>query len=487
MESNAFIIFGATGDLTARKLLPALYNLAVEGKLSEKFFCVSIGRRVKNHLQFIEETKTSIEMFSRNKFDNDIWDNLKSKFFYFEMSFDEEEKYKELDEFLKKKEEEFDTKGNRIYYLAVSPDYFEVIVNHLYINNMTRTDEISWKRVMIEKPFGNDLASAKKLSKVITTAFKEENTYRIDHYLGKEMLQNIMVLRFSNEIFEPIWNNRYIDHIQIISSETQGIQNRGGYYEKSGALKDMLQNHLMQILSVVAMESPVNLDTESIRDEKVKVLRSIRKMDESYIKTNIVKAQYGKSSHDSSLKSYREEEKVDKNSNVETFVAAKFMVDNYRWNGVPFYILTAKRMPKTITQVVIQFKSFSNLLYKKSDEKIENNKLIIRIQPDEGIHFSFNAKKLGSSDEIRKIQMDYCQNNVIGYNSPEAYEMLILAAVKGDKTMFTRWDEVEYSWEIIDNIIDKWDNDNIEIYESNSYGPTKAIDLIEKDNRKWEL
>lgn len=487
MDKSSFIIFGGTGDLTARKLIPAIYNLAYDKIVDENFFVVLIGRRDKKEDEIFDELKKSIKKFSNHSYKEEIIKFVSERLYYFRMSFDDASKYAQLEMFLKDLENKYSTNGNRIYNLAVSPNYFETIVKLLDENGMAKSEK-SWRRVMIEKPFGKDLKSARHLSKVITGIFGEDSTYRIDHYLGKQMLRNIMAIRFSNAFFEPMWNNKYIDHVQIISSETVGVGSRGGYYENSGALKDMVQNHLLQLLSVTAMEPPVDLETESIRDEKVKVLKSLRKIDAQSVKSNIVRAQYiGANVDGSYVKGYKEEEKVSEKSMTETYFAGEIYIDNYRWYGVPFYITTGKSLAKKTTEVVIQFKPISKVLYLADGNDIPANQLIIKIQPDEGIYFRFNAKKLDSSDGIEPVKMNYCQSCMVGYNSPEAYETLISSAIKGEKSLFTRWDEVEYSWQFIDSIITAWKEEETPVYtyKVGSFIPAEACNLISKKGRKW--
>ena len=482
---NAMVIFGGTGDLTKRKLVPALYNLLIEERLPDNFFVVALGRRDKTTEEFVKEMEDAVKEFSRNSFDTDIWENLKTRIFYYRLNFNGTEEYLEFDTELCKLEHKFQTKGNRLFYLAVSPEYFGVIVEKLHEFGLA-SDNGSYKRVVIEKPFGKDLESAKALSKHITHAFGEENIYRIDHYLGKEMLQNIMVIRFANAFFEPIWNNKYIDHIQITSTETLPVEERGGYYEKAGAMKDMLQNHLLQLLTITAMEPPVRLDTESIRDEKVKVLKGLKIYNEDEVSDYVVRGQYGPNS-EKEYNGYRQERRTDEQSDIETYIALKIEIENFRWAGVPFYIRTGKRLKEKTVEVVIQFKSLAKILYLKELDEMMPNQLIIRIQPTEGVFLRFNAKKPGQANDVVPVKMDFCQNCEVGYNSPEAYERLLYDAMKGEKTLFTRWDEVEYSWRFVDAIQRAWDQERPDFpnYEAGSHGPKAADALIEKDGRRW--
>ncbi len=484
--SYTMVIFGGTGDLAHRKLLPAVYNLKHEKMLPEDFAIVAIGRQNKTNDGYREEIYNSIKQFSRLDIDIEIWNSLKNRIYYRRMDFLAAETYQELNKYLSEVDKKHKINGNRMYYMAVAPEYFKSIVENLNSFCMTQKAD-SWNRVVIEKPFGRDLSSAKYLNDKIVKVFKEENTYRIDHYLGKEMLQNIMVIRFANMLFEPLWNNKYIDHIQISSSETVGVENRGGYYEKAGAMRDMVQSHMLQLLSLIAMEPPNDLETKSIRDEKVKVLKSLRKIKTEAIKENVVRGQYGPSeSEDERILGYREEKKVSLDSNTETFVALKINIQNFRWSGVPFYIRTGKRMKKKSTEIIVQFKSMQSILYFEEKEVLPNM-LVIKIQPTEGIFLQFNAKEPGTHRNIIPVQMDFCQNCQVGINSPEAYERLLSDVLKGDTTLFTRWDEVEYAWKFVDQILESW-NDNDPVfpnYEPGSWGPEGSNMLLQKDVRNW--
>ncbi|MDF2547636.1 MAG: glucose-6-phosphate dehydrogenase [Anaerosolibacter sp.] len=484
--SCTMIIFGGTGDLAHRKLMPAIYNLLHEKLLPENFAVVAVGRKEKTSEGYREEIYHSIREFSRFKVDEGTWNHLKDRIYYRTLDFLQEEAYISLEAFLRDKADQYHTKGNRVYYMAVAPEYFEGIVDKLHRHCMGG-DVAGWQRVVIEKPFGRDLSSAKYLNDKIVQVFQEENTYRIDHYLGKEMLQNIMVLRFANMIFEPLWNNRFIDHIQITSSETVGVENRGDYYERSGAMRDMVQSHMLQLLSLIAMEPPNDLDTESIRNEKVKVLKALKKIEGKDVVENTVRGQYGSYEADNGkTPGYREEVRVDHRSVTETFVALRIFIENFRWAGVPFYIRTGKRMPEKSTEILIQFKTMENILYFK-DKQLQPNILVIRIQPMEGVFFQFNAKEPGTRQRIIPVEMDFCQNCRVGINSPEAYERLLYDVMRGDATLFARWDEVEYAWKFIDSILEGW-KDHIPVfpnYEAGTWGPKEADELLEKDQRNW--
>ncbi|MFZ5969672.1 MAG: glucose-6-phosphate dehydrogenase [Bacillota bacterium] len=484
--SCAMIIFGGTGDLTHRKLLPAIYNLQYHNSLPPNFVVVAIGRKEKTNETYREEIYRSIKQFSKLKVEDHVWDRIRDRIFYKEVDFLQQEAYAHLNRYLEEIEEKHHTKGNRIYYMAVAPEYFEGIVDNLHRYCVDENKE-KWQRIVIEKPFGRDFASAKYLNNRIVKVFKEENTYRIDHYLGKEMLQNIMVIRFANMLFEPLWNNRYIDHIQISSNETVGVENRGRYYEKAGAMRDMVQSHMLQLLSLVAMEPPNDLDPESVRDEKVKVLKALKKISSKGIREHVVLGQYGSSHEGHENIGYREEKDVDAASMTETFVALKVFVENFRWTGVPFYIRTGKRMPVKSTEIVIQFKSMENILYFK-ENKMDANMLIIKIQPTEGVFLQFNTKEPGTKNKIVPVQMDFCQNCQTGINSPEAYERLLYDVMRGDSTLFARWDEVEYAWKFTDRIIENWDREKLPFpnYEAGTWGPEASDILLQKDHRAWK-
>jgi len=483
------VIFGGTGDLAHRKLYPAIYNLFLSGILPDNFALVSVGRRIKSNEEFRKEAAESILRFSRpNSGDESKLREILARFYYHVAEFYDIEAYKSLKSLLNDLDEKYGIEGNRIFYLAVAPEHFAPVVERIDRVGLHSNGVDSWSRVVIEKPFGKDLKTARELNSAITKVFDEDSIYRIDHYLGKEMLQNIMVIRFANTLFEPLWNNRYIDHIQITSSETVGVESRGGYYEGAGALRDMMQNHMLQLLMLTAMEPPVNLDTQSIRDEKVKVLKALSPLEEEKVLRNVVRGQYGPGIIDGEkVKGYRQEEKVSPDSNTETFVAMKVMIDNIRWGGVPFYLRTGKRMPYKTTEITVQFYNSPEVLYFKEFKGLQPNALVIKIQPQEGVLLQFNTKKPGQGTQIIPVAMDFCQNCNEGSVSPDAYERLLFDVLRGDSTLFTRWDEVEYSWRFIDNIAAVWrkEQPNFPNYSAGTWGPEEAKELIEKDGRKW--
>lgn len=479
--ANGLILFGGTGDLTKRKLLPAIYNLYIDNLLPDHFFILSVGRREKSTEQYRQDIKQAIESFSRNKLDSEKWESISQKIYYYKMDFTKEQGYAELGAYIKELESKHNTQRNRVFYLAISPDAFGTVVANLSKHKLANK-YAGTKRVVIEKPFGRDLESAKTLNKQISKVFDEDDIYRIDHYLGKEMLQNIMVIRFANAAFEPIWDSKHIDHVQITSAETLGVEERGGYYEKSGALRDMVQNHLLQFLSLIAMDEPKSLDTEDIRDEKVKVLKSLEIYSDHGVRQNVIRGQYD-SDKSNKLLAYRQENRISDTSDTETYVALKLNINNKRWQGVPFYIRTGKRMKKKGVHAIIQFKNKYRDLYGDANA----NQLAIQIQPKEGVNFKFNAKQPGDGSEVIPVNMDFCQNCIVGYNSQEAYERLLLDVMKGDKTLFTRWDEVMHSWKFIDSINNAWQKEkpNFPNYSSYTFGPKQADELMQRDNREW--
>src|SRR5215471_1299440 len=482
------VIFGATGDLTHRKLMPALYNLAADGELPPAVTVIGFARRPKSDDDFRKEMEEAVKKFSRQTVRDEIWKNFGQSIFYHQSDFSDESGFKKLAERLDTIDKERGTRGNRLFYFAVAPEQFEPILKHLKTVGLNKAREGSWARVIIEKPFGTDLASARELNRVVSNSFSEEQTYRIDHFLGKETAQNILVLRFANSIFAPLWNRRYIDHLQITAAETLGVEGRAGYYEGAGALRDMVQNHLLQLLCLVAMEAPTDLSADSIRDEKVKVVRSLRHFTPDQVAANVVRAQYAEGAiNGKPVPAYRSEEKVDPKSMIDTFVALRLHIDNWRFWNVPVYMRVGKRLPKSATEISVHFKKAPMVLFNK--ETNEANVLVIRIQPDEGISLRIQAKMPGTSFRIEPVKMDFHYGTSFGKASPEAYERLLLDAMSGDATLFARRDEVEQAWAFIDPIEDAWHakNDVPELffYPAGSWGPEAADDLLARDSRTW--
>lgn len=481
------VIFGATGDLTHRKLIPALYNLAADGELPPAVTVIGFARREKSDDDFRHEMEEATRQFSRQPVRDEIWKPFAESIFYLQSEFADEGGFRRLAECLAKMDKERGTRGNRLFYFAVAPDQFEPILKNLKKVGLNESAPGSWTRVIVEKPFGSDLDSARELNRLIHSSFSENQTYRIDHFLGKETAQNILVLRFANAIFEPLWNTRYIDHLQITAAETLGVETRGGYYETAGALRDMVQNHLLQLLCLVAMEPPTDLDADSIRDEKVKVVRSLRPMTD--IAGNVVRGQYTAGAiNGKPVPDYREEEKVDPKSTVETFVALRLHIDNWRWADVPVYMRVGKRLPKSATEISVHFKKAPAILFNKEAVTLDQNVLVIRIQPDEGISLRMQAKVPGTSLRIEPVKMDFHYGTSFGKASPEAYERLLLDAMSGDATLFARRDEVEEAWAFIDPIEEAWhakDAPKLCFYPAGSWGPEEADDLLARDGRAW--
>lgn len=483
-----FFIFGATGDLARRKLFPAIYSLYREGKLGERFAVIGVARRPRTNDQFREDVTNSIEEFCRYKIDGDTeWNDFVKHFEYKSLDINNVDGFRELDEQTRALEREFNIEGNRLFFLALAPELFGSVSQNLSKGGMLNTK--GWHRLVIEKPFGYDLESAIQLNEQLNEVFLEEEIYRIDHYLGKEMVQNIEVIRFANQFFEPLWNKNHIANIQITLSETVGVEERGGYYDHSGALRDMGQNHILQLLAMIAMEPPSRMVPEDIRDEKVKVLRSLRAYaTPEEVESNVVRGQYTTGTlKGKALPGYRQEEKVNPESNTETYFAAKVFVDNFRWAGVPFYIRTGKRLPVKTTEVVVEFKGMPTNVYLGQKHNLEPNLLVIRVNPMEGIYVKINAKRPGSELSIQPLAMDFCQSCMVGINSPEAYERLIFDAARGDSTYFTRWDEVSSAWTFVDKIAAAWaaNPSNIEHYPAGSWGPESATELLAQDGFHW--
>jgi glucose-6-phosphate 1-dehydrogenase len=495
LDPCVLVIFGATGDLTGRKLAPAIYNLGRDGMLPANFACVGFARREKTHEAFREELKTDINSYSRVKpIDESFWKGFQEQIFYHQSEFDKDEGYERLAIFLKQLDTSHATRGNRVFYLSVQPKYFPIIIEklskHGLIYNPHQVTD-SWSRVIIEKPFGHDLTSAAELQKNIAGHLDESQIYRIDHYLGKETVQNILVFRFANAIFESLWNYKHVDQVQITVAEDIGIGSRGHFFEEEGLLRDVVQNHMMQLLTLVAMEPPVSLKANAIRDEKVKVLQSIRPLTESDFQNHVVRGQYGPGFIDGKpVPGYRQEEDVDPKSNVETYLAARLFIDNWRWAGVPFYLRGGKRLPKKGTEVAVIFKDAPGVLFNQHGRKNDPNVLAIRIQPDEGIAMKINCKVPGPSSPIQPVKMDFRYGSYFGQSPPEAYERLIWDCILGDSTLFARVDEVEQSWQILTPILKHWSEHppkDFPNYPSGSWGPKQADEMIAKDNRSWRI
>lgn len=495
VEPCIMVIFGATGDLTGRRLLPALYNLAHDGELPAHFVCVGFARRPKTHEQFKEEMLEDINTYSRTKpVDPSVWESFSQSLFYHRSEFDNDEGYESLDAFLKELDQRFGTRGNRIYYLSTPPSYFPLIVEKLHAHKLIyphNSEDKKWSRLIIEKPFGHDLNSAQQLQKELTLHLDEQQIYRIDHWLGKETVQNLMAFRFTNPIFESLWNNKNIDHIQITVSEDIGIGTRGHFFEEAGNLRDMLQNHVLQLLTLVAIEPPTNFGAPAIRSEKVKVLESIRPFTPEQLNTNIVRGQYGPGFvNGEKALGYREEKDVSPTSNIETYVAAQLYIDNWRWGGVPFFVRAGKRMPKRSTEIAITFKRAPGFIRLLDERRATANVLVIRIQPDEGISLKFNCKVPGLHALLQPVKMDFQYGSFFGSQPPEAYERLICDCMAGDNTLFAGIDEVLASWRLFTPVLQNWEKSpppQFPNYPAGSWGPPEADTLIGRTGRQWRL
>ena len=489
----AVIIFGASGDLTKRKLMPGLYNLALSRALPGGFAVVGVARRQQSDEIFRQAMREGVGKFSRRKIlDEAVWSDFERGVSYVSGTFEDPKTYTDLAKHLDALEQERGIGKNRLFYLAVSPNDFGTITRHLKEANLVKPpsrDTTEWTRVVFEKPFGHDLASARALNDTIASVFDESQVFRIDHYLGKETVQNLLVFRFANSLFEPVWNREHVDHVQITVAEEIGVEGRGKFYEQTGVTRDIVENHLMQLLCLTAMEPPISLAADSVRDEKVKVLRSLRAMDRSKVPENVIRGQYGRGFvRGDDVPAYREEPDVAPDSRIETYVAMRVFVDNWRWGGVPFYVRAGKRMARRVTEVAIQFKKVPHGLFRAPDGGIRPNVLAMRIQPDEGIALRFISKEPGQQTILRDVAMDFRYGTAFGSNTPEAYERLLLDAMRGEATLFTRRDEVEAQWEYIDHVFDAWANEASTpppAYASGSWGPEQADDLLAHDGRRW--
>jgi glucose-6-phosphate 1-dehydrogenase len=480
-EPCAMVIFGASGDLTKRKLFPALYALAYRDLLPENFGVVGVARSKLSDDEFRDRMKAAVQEFGRDEFREDVWGWLAGGMHY---STSEVSGLDEIDpvvDALRDLDERRGTKGNRVYYLAVPPDAFEPIVETLGKRRVAQ----GWTRLIVEKPFGHDLESARELNALLQRNFEENEIFRIDHYLGKETVQNMLAFRFSNGIFEPIWNRQFIDHVQITVAEAMGIEARAAYYEKAGAIRDIFQNHMLQLLALTAMEPPIDFTPDSVRNEKVKVLKSMHTPGPKHI----VRGQYGRGYVEGEeVPGYREESGVDPNSMTETYVAAKLFVDNWRWADIPFYVRAGKRLARRETTIEIQFKRAPHPPFADAmAREMRPNALVFHIQPDEGVSLAVGAKVPGQGMQIRTVHMDFAYGGAFRMALPEAYERLILDAMRGDATLFTRSDEIEEQWSLVDAIIATWSRDRPAFpnYAAGTWGPAAADELLRRDGREW--
>jgi glucose-6-phosphate 1-dehydrogenase len=490
------VIFGVTGDLTARKLMPALYDLNNEQPLPEGFTIVGVSHRDWTDDMMRNEMRKAVEEHARSAVTSETWETFAANLFYVKADFRAQEAYLDLKARMEHLDEERRTGGNRLFYLATPPSYYDDIIGHLGAVDLGRRQDIytrdpgGWHRIVVEKPFGRDVLSARELNRAIASVFSERQIYRIDHYLGKETVQNVLAFRFANILFEPVWNRHYVDHVQITVAESLGVESRGKYYEESGALRDMVQSHILQLLCVMAMEPPAHFDGNSLRDEKVKVLRSVTPpVHPNDIAGRTVRGQYtdGFVAGQPAL-GYRSEKDVDPVSRTDTYAALKLEIANWRWSGVPFYIRTGKRMARRVTEIAIEFKRVPHMLFKEQTASdMTPNVLTIRIQPDEGITIRFAAKVPGATNHLRPVRMDFQYGSSFGQAGPDAYERLLFDAMIGDPSLFARRDEVETAWGIVQPILDHWatDFETPALYDAGSWGPYEADMLLARDGRTW--
>ncbi|HJU06552.1 MAG TPA: glucose-6-phosphate dehydrogenase [Nitrospiraceae bacterium] len=487
---SIMVVFGGDGDLTKRKLIPSLYNLAAEHYLPDEFAVIGLARTEMTTGEYRRKLSEEIRNYATGPVDDSVWEWVRERLYYVTGDFRDPDAFKRLEQALADVSKTHGTGGNYLYYLATAPSFFCEIVRQLGAHGLTIQPNGAWRRVVIEKPFGHDLDSARLLNRELRQVLEEDQIYRIDHYLGKETVQNILVFRFANGIFEPVWNRRYIDHVQITVAESLGVEHRGHYYEEAGALRDMVPNHLLQLVSFIAMEPPNSFAADAVRDEKAKVLRAVLPLHPVEVLRSTVAGQYGDGIIDGArVPAYREESGVRSTSNTETYVAMKLLIDSWRWADVPFYLRTGKRMTKRVSEIVIQFKPAPFMLFRKTGvEHLDPNVLIIRIQPDEGISLRFDAKVPGPRVHVGTVDMDFHYSKYFGGAPSTGYETLLYDCLAGDATLFQRADNVEVGWSTMQPILDVWASlppGGVPIYPAGTWGPPEADRLLERDGRQW--
>jgi len=486
----AIVIFGASGDLTKRKLIPALINLANQNLLPSDFAVVGVATRPWSQEDFRKKILEDLDQFATTEVSPELKEWLAERLYYISGDFRDEKTYEQLRDTLARVDREHGTGGNHLYYLATSPSFFAEVPRQLGAVGLTREQDGSWRRVIVEKPFGVDLESARQLNSDLRAVLDEPQIYRIDHYLGKETVQNVLAFRFANGIFEPVWNRRYVDHVQITVAEELGVEQRGSYYERSGALRDMVPNHIFQLITLTAMEPPVSFDANAVRDEQVKILSAMVPFSPESVLRDAVRGQYQEGSVGRrSVPGYRSEAAVSPESNTPTYVAMKLCIEDWRWAGVPFYLRTGKRMPKRATQIAVRFKRAPFTLFRNTGiDRLNPNMLTLRLQPDEGISLTFDAKIPGAVMRLGNVDMDFSYENYFGSTPQTGYERLLYDSMQGDATLFQRADMVEASWEIVKPVLEVWDEtpaDDFPNYAAGTWGPKKADELIQHDGHHW--